>query len=60
MREMNPTIFKMRYVDNPDDDMAGTMSFASLTDAVAVVAVAMEQWSAERRWFIVETFFKKW
>jgi hypothetical protein len=31
--------------------MAGTMSFASLTDAVEV---AMEQWSAQNRASIVE------
>jgi hypothetical protein len=30
----------------PEDKMAGTMSFASLTDAVAV---AMKQWSARAR-----------
>jgi hypothetical protein len=36
-----------------EDEMAGTMSFASLTD---VAAVATEQWSAEHRAFIVETF----
>jgi hypothetical protein len=34
--------------------MVGTMLFASLTDAVAV---AMEQWSAQRSAFIVETYF---
>jgi hypothetical protein len=38
-----------------EDEMAGTISFASLTD---VVAVAMEQWSARHLAFIVETFFK--
>jgi hypothetical protein len=27
----------------PEDEMAKTMSFASLTDAVAVIAVATEQ-----------------
>jgi hypothetical protein len=49
-------IFKMCYVGNPpEDDMVGTMSFASLTDAVAV---AMEQWSAQHCAFIIETFFK--
>jgi hypothetical protein len=37
-----------------EDDMVGTMSFTSLTDAVAV---AMEQWSAQHRVFNVETFF---
>jgi hypothetical protein len=34
--------------------MAGTMSFVSLTDAIAV---AMEQWSAQHCVFTVETFF---
>jgi hypothetical protein len=34
--------------------MAGTMSFANLTDT----AVAMEQWSAQHGAFIDETFFK--
>jgi hypothetical protein len=34
--------------------MAGTMSFAGWTDAVAV---ALEQWRAQHRAFIVETFF---
>jgi hypothetical protein len=29
----------------PEDEMAETMSFASLTDVAAVVAVAMEQWT---------------
>jgi hypothetical protein len=38
----------------PEDEMVGTMSFASLTDAVAV---AMEQWSTQYREFIVDTFF---
>jgi hypothetical protein len=38
----------------PEDEMAGTLSFASLPDAVAV---AMEQWSVQHRAFIVETFF---
>jgi hypothetical protein len=40
---------------NCEDDMAGTMSFASLTDAAAV---AMEQSSAQHCEFIVDTFFK--
>jgi hypothetical protein len=35
--------------------MAGTMSFVRLINAVAV---AMEQWSAQQRAFIVETFLK--
>jgi hypothetical protein len=47
-------IFKMHYVSNPEDEMAGPMSFASLTDAVAV---AMEQSSVQNRAFIVEKFF---
>jgi hypothetical protein len=37
----------------PEDEMLGTMSFAGLTDAVAV---EMGQWSAQHRAFIVETF----
>jgi hypothetical protein len=37
-----------------EDAMAGTMSFASLTDAIAV---AMEQWSAQHSAFIVETLY---
>jgi hypothetical protein len=35
------------------DEMAGTMSFVSLTDAIAI---AVEQWSAQRCAFIVGTF----
>jgi hypothetical protein len=38
-----------------EDEMVGTMSFASLTDAVAV---AVEQWSAQHCVFIVEMFLK--
>jgi hypothetical protein len=38
-----------------EDEMAGTMSFASLIDAVAV---AMEQWSVQHHAFIVETVFE--
>jgi hypothetical protein len=34
----------MHYVATPEDKMAGTMSFAILTDAIAV---AMEQWSVQ-------------
>jgi hypothetical protein len=37
----------------PEDEMTGTMSFASLTDAVAA---AMEQWNTQHRAYIVETF----
>jgi hypothetical protein len=37
----------------PEDEMAGSMSFAILTDAVAV---AMEQRSAQHLAFIVEMF----
>jgi hypothetical protein len=36
--------------------MAGTMSFASLTDAIAI---AMKQWNAKHCVFTVETFFSK-
>jgi hypothetical protein len=36
-----------------EDEVVGTMSFASLTDAIAV---GMEEWSTEHRAFIVETF----
>jgi hypothetical protein len=39
----------------PEDEMAETMSFASLTDAVAV---AMEQWSTRRHAYIVVTVVK--
>jgi hypothetical protein len=39
---------------SPESEMAGTMSFASLADAVAV---AMKQWSAQRLAFIIKTFF---
>jgi hypothetical protein len=39
----------------PEDEMAGTMSFVSLTDAAAV---AMVQSSAQHCEFTVETFFK--
>jgi hypothetical protein len=39
-----------------EDEMVGTMSFASLTDAVAV---GTEQWSTQHCVFIVETFFLK-
>jgi hypothetical protein len=35
--------------------MAGSMSFASITDAFSV---AMEQWSTQHRVFVVETFFR--
>jgi hypothetical protein len=38
-----------------EDEMAGTKSFASLTDATAV---AMEQWRAHHHVFIVENFLK--
>lgn len=38
-----------------EDEVVGTMSLASLTDAVAV---AREQWGAQHRVFNVETFFK--
>jgi hypothetical protein len=38
----------------PEDEVAGTMSFASLTDAAAV---AMDQWSVQHHAFIVERFF---
>jgi hypothetical protein len=37
----------------PEDKMAGTMSFASLTD---VTAVATEQWNAQHRAYFVEKF----
>jgi hypothetical protein len=37
----------------PEDEMAGTMAFASLTDAGTV---AMGQWSAQHGAFIVEAF----
>jgi hypothetical protein len=37
----------------PEDEMAEIISFASLTDAVAV---AMEQWSAQHHAYIVKTF----
>jgi hypothetical protein len=39
----------------PEDGMVGTMSFSSLTDAVAI---AMKQWSAKNLAFIVETFLE--
>lgn len=38
-----------------EDEMVGTMLFASLIDAVAV---AVEQWSVQHRVFIVEMFLK--
>lgn len=38
----------------PKNEMAGTVSFAGLTDAVVVAA---GQWSAQRCTFTVETFF---
>jgi hypothetical protein len=40
-----------------EDEMLGTMSFASLTDAVAI---AVEQGCVQHRAFIVEMFLKKW
>jgi hypothetical protein len=43
----------MRYAGNPDD-VPGTMSLTSLTDAVAV---AMDQCIAEHRSFSVEMLF---
>jgi hypothetical protein len=49
MRQRNHKILA-----TPDDEMAGTMSFASLTDAVAV---AMVQWREQHCSFIVEAFF---
>jgi hypothetical protein len=54
MQQRNQTIFKMHYIGKPEDDMAGTMPFASLSDTVAV---ATEQWCMQHRAFIVETFF---
>jgi hypothetical protein len=39
----------------PDDDMAGIMPFASLTDAAAV---ATEQWGLQDHAFIAETCYK--
>jgi hypothetical protein len=39
----------------PEDETAGTISFSSSTDAVAV---ATEQWSSQHRAFIIEFFFK--
>jgi hypothetical protein len=39
----------------PKDEMAGAMSFVSLTNAGTV---AMEQWSTQNCKFTVETFFK--
>jgi hypothetical protein len=38
---------------NPENEMAGTMPFSSLTDDVAA---AMEQWREQQCAFIVETF----
>jgi hypothetical protein len=38
----------------PEDNMAGTMSCASLTD---VIKVATEQWSAQNGAFIVKKVF---
>jgi hypothetical protein len=37
-----------------EDEMEGAMSFASLTNAIAV---AMEQWCMQHHAFIVETSF---
>jgi hypothetical protein len=42
-------------VATPEEEIAVTMSFPSLTDAFAV---AMEQWGAQHCVFISETFFK--
>jgi hypothetical protein len=53
--QRNLTIFKSVKLAAPEDEMAGTMSFVRLIDAVAV---AMEQWSAQQRALIVETFLK--
>jgi hypothetical protein len=39
----------------PENELAGTMSFVSVTDAVVV---AMEHWSVHHHAFSVETFFK--
>lgn len=39
----------------PEDKMAGTMSFASLTFAVVV---PLEQWNTQHHAFVVETFLK--
>jgi hypothetical protein len=37
-----------------EDETAGTMSFASLSDAIEV---AMKQWNAQHRAFSVQPFF---
>jgi hypothetical protein len=42
-RVREPGILKCVMLTTPEDQMAETMSFASLTDAVAVFAVATEQ-----------------
>jgi hypothetical protein len=39
--------------------IAETMSFDSLTEAVAVIAVATEQWTVQQYVFISEFFFKR-
>jgi hypothetical protein len=38
----------------PEDEMAGTVSFADLND---FIAISVEQWSTQFRASIVETFF---
>jgi hypothetical protein len=38
----------------PEDEMMGPMSFASVTDTIAV---AMAQWSVQHCAFIIETVF---
>jgi hypothetical protein len=53
--QRNRAILKFVMLATPEELMAGAMSFASLTDAVAVV---MEQWSAQHRAFISEKFFE--
>jgi hypothetical protein len=54
VQQRNLTILKSAMLGTAEDEMAGAMSFASLTDAVAV---AMEQWSAQHHAFIAEIFF---
>jgi hypothetical protein len=38
----------------PEDEMAGTMPFAGLTNAVAA---AMKHWNTQHRAFIIQAFF---
>jgi hypothetical protein len=55
VQQRNLTISRMHYVGSPENEMEGTMSFASLTD---VTAVAMDQWSMQHHACLMKRFLK--